>query len=163
MLPPRLLPHVFVSSWNYRPSRPENQFANCWPLMLGVKLSTLSAPSLLRAGVCGAVGTVWPRGLRVGVDLRPDDSLSLVRKVRDADLGVRRLRLECPDVESMLIGVAVSVLLPPNSDAVVFSLDSTTLIVGVDELCESCFARPGECASICIGSGTPDLTQGRTV
>lgn len=107
---------------------------------------------------------VLPRGLRVGVDLRPDDPLSLVRKVRNADSCVRRLRLECTGVEeSMLIGVAVPVLLPRNSDAVVFSRDSMTLIVGVDALCESCFVRPGECASICIGSGTPDLTHGRTV
>lgn len=62
--------------------------------MLGVKLSTLSAPSLLCSGVYGGAGTVLPRGLRVGVDLRLDASLSFGLKLRDADLCVRRLRLE---------------------------------------------------------------------
>ena len=63
----------------------------------------------------------------------------------------------------MLIGVAVPESRRLISDAPVFSLEPTTLIVGVEGLCESCFARPGECASICIGSGTPDLTHGLTV
>ena len=133
--------------------------------MLGVKLSTLSAPSLLCSGVCGPCGvvvegTVLPLG-RVGVERRLDDSLSRERRLREADFCVRarRRRLECPGVEeSMLIGVAV---LPSLS--VVFSLDSTTLIVGVDGQYASCFAGPGECASICIGKGTPDLTHGRTL
>lgn len=59
--------------------------------MLGVKLSTLSAPSLLWGDVCGgATGTVLPLGRLVGVDLRLDESLSLGRELRDADLCVRR-------------------------------------------------------------------------
>jgi hypothetical protein len=69
----------------HRPSRPENQFASCCPLMLGVKLSTLSAPSLLCSGVYGAAGTVLPLGLLVGVDLRLDSSLNLGLELRDAD------------------------------------------------------------------------------
>jgi len=63
----------------------------------------------------------------------------------------------------MLTGVAVLESRRIISDALVFSLDPTTLIVGVEGLCNSCLARPGECASICIGSGTPDLTHGLTV
>jgi hypothetical protein len=65
--------------------------------------------------------------------------------------------------ESILIGVVMAEFLRALSDALVFSLDSTTRIVGVDGLCESCLARPGECASICIGSGTPDFTHGLTL
>jgi hypothetical protein len=100
----------------------------------------------------------------VGVERRLDDSLSRERRLREADfcVGARRQRLDCSEVEeSMLIGVAVRASL--SVEAFVVLLDSTTLIVGVDGLCASCFARPGECASICIGNGTPDLTQGLTV
>jgi hypothetical protein len=53
--------------------------------MLGVKLSTLSALSLLCSGVYGAAGTVLPLGLLVGVDLRLDSSLNLGLELRDAD------------------------------------------------------------------------------
>lgn len=63
----------------------------------------------------------------------------------------------------MLTDVAVPESRRLISDVLVFSVDPTTLIVGVDGLYINCFARPGECASICIGSGTPDLTQGLTV
>lgn len=104
-----------------------------------------------------------PLGRLVGVDLRLEAALSLGRKPRDADF-VRRRRLERPGVEeSMLTGVAVPESRRLISDVLVFSLNPTTLIVGVDGLCGSCFARPGVCASICIGSGTPDLTHGLTV
>ena len=37
------------------------------------------------------------------------------------------------------------------------------LRVRLDGLGTSGLARAGECESICIGSGSPDLTQGRTV
>lgn len=63
----------------------------------------------------------------------------------------------------MLTGVVVPESRRPISDVLIFSVEPTTLMVGVDGLCENCFARPGECASICIGSGTPNLTHGLTV
>lgn len=95
------------------------------------------------------------RGRRVGVAFRLDASLSLEFKPRDAELCARRRRLERSGVEeSILAGVAVreSRFSPP-----------TTLIVGVERLGDSCFTRLGECASMHIGSGTPDLTHGLTV
>jgi hypothetical protein len=61
----------------------------------------------------GAPGTVLPLGLREGVDLRVEESFSRVRRLKDADFGVRRLRVDGlsgvskGDEVSMLIGVAV--------------------------------------------------------
>jgi hypothetical protein len=103
--------------------------------MLGVMLSTSSDLSLLCSGVYGCGGTVFPLGLLVGVDLQLDASLSLGLKLNDADLCVRRLRLPWPGVEeSILAGVAVPESRRLVSDALVSSLDPTTLIVGVEGL-----------------------------
>jgi hypothetical protein len=107
-----------MHAWLYLPNRPENQLPNCLPRMLGVKLSILSVspPLSFCSGVYGPFGvlfdgTVFPLGRLEGVDLRLDDSLSCVRKLRDADFRERRLRLECGVDVSMLIGVAVRVLM----------------------------------------------------
>jgi hypothetical protein len=79
---------------SHRPNSPETQFANRLLLVLGVKLTTLSASvSLLRSGVCGSY--VFARG-RVGV-LSELEPLTLLRKPRDLSLRVWR---EGVDVES---------------------------------------------------------------
>lgn len=160
-----------ISRESHLPNSPENQLANCFPPILGVKLSTLSEspPLSLRSGVYGpSHGTVLPLGLRVGVDFRLLESLLFSRRLTDADFCVRCLRLECswlgsPGVidrieVSMLTGVAARAVLAMCS-VVRFSVDSTTRIVD----CESWLVRLGECASICIGRGRPVLTHGRTV
>ena len=100
MLPSLLLPTDClprISRESHLPNSPENQLANCFPPMLGVKLSTLSEspPLSLRSGVYGpSHGTVLFLGLRVGVDFRLLESLFLARRLTDADFCVRFLTLE---------------------------------------------------------------------
>jgi hypothetical protein len=149
-----------------RPSSPENQLASCCPLTLGVRLSALAAPLLLCSGVLGLWGlgdeAVLPLARFEGVGLRLSFPLFLARKLREDDFCVRRRQLERLDEEavSVLFGVVLLSLYRETSDV---SLNSRTRRVGIVGLCERWSGSLGGCASICMGSGTRDRTQGRTL
>lgn len=104
-----------------------------------------------------------PRG-RVGVDLRLE-CVRRGRRLREIELCARR-GCECvvgvsEGEVSMLDGVAVRIC-----RVTLGLVESTRRMLGLKEgdgLELRWLVSPGECASICMGSGTPDLTQGRTV
>lgn len=104
---------------------PENQFAKCLLLMLGVKLITLSVSEsrFLDSGVLTSAGTVLPRG-RVGVGV-----LSLVRRL--SDLGVRLYLLICVGVgeDGSLSDSAEGVLVLCGVEGDADSGPETTLMV----------------------------------
>ena len=75
---------------------------------------------------------------------------------------MRRRQLERLDEEavSVLLGVVLLSLYCETADV---SLISRTRRVGVVGLCERCSGSLGGCVSICMGNGTRDRTQGRTL
>lgn len=164
----------------YRPSNPENQFARCFELTLGVKLSTLSlstSPAL--SGVCiFDSGSVFPRG-RVGgvfgLDLSFPRKLSEVFGRRNGvcslDGALDGLCIKVDDESSLVNGVesVVSMLEDDTSASAVELLSSTTRIVALTGLRggEADIVNSGRLGlDVCVKKwwgGKPVLAQGRTV
>ena len=87
--------------------------------------------------------------------------MALARRRREADFCARRMRLVWRDVlvdEGVLLGVVTV-----SWEELEYSVVSMDGYVGVEGRWASCSARLGECASIWMGSGMCDLTQGRTL
>jgi hypothetical protein len=138
------------------PNSPENQFAKCLLLTLGVKLITLSLSpslSLSRSGVSGlwSAGTVLPRG-RVGV------VLSLFRKLRDFAVRLATVVLDASRLVNIPPLLVTEVVMPSTTRIVA---PQWLCIISVDEEVKVGPSALEAFEEICIG-GRSTLTQGRT-